>query len=308
MKLTHSDFEQLWDTNLSLIAINEINQMEYEYETLTPDEENQLIIEIRQEILENKFVKAGHARKTSWEEGWGENLQDFRKTRNINSLIPKYFGKSHINRLGQHFIRATSKNFDLNMLRAIQARVFSEYLIEANDIYEFGCGTGHNLLFLSKFNLTASLVGLDWAESSQEILLHLNQTNSNRNILGKHFNYFSPDVNFELAPLSAVVTIASLEQIGNKHEPFIHFLLKNQPSIIIHIEPFRDLLDEQNAVDLTSIEYMRQRNYIEGYCEAILDLQIKGRARVHMFERTFIGSKYIDGYTILVWSPTQESR
>jgi SAM-dependent methyltransferase len=304
MKLTHRDFELLWNTSLMPIAINEINKMEYEYENLTKAEEIEIITEIHREILENKFVKAGQDRQTSWEKGWDENLKNFKRTENINELVPKYFGKSNINRLGQHLIRSTSKNFDLNMLRAIQARVFSEYLTKAKNIYEFGCGTGHNLLFLSRFNLEASLVGLDWAKSSQEILQLLNKTQV-KNIVGKRFDYFSPDDEFKLVPSSAVLTIASLEQIGNKHKPFIDYLLKNQPSIVIHVEPFRDLLDDQNPIDLASIEYMKQRNYIEGYCQEILDLQNNNRARVHLFERSFIGSKYVDGYTIMVWSPTQ---
>lgn len=305
MKLTHRDFEHLWSTSLLPIAINEINEMEYEYEALTPAEEIEVVTEIHREVLENKFVKAGQDRETAWEKGWDENLKNFKRTENIDELVPKYFGKSNINRLGQHFIRSTSKNFDLNMLRAIQARVFSEYLMEAKNIYEFGCGTGHNLLFLSRFNLEASLVGLDWAKSSQEILQLLNKTQVNKNIAGRRFDYFSPDDDFKLVPSSAVLTIASLEQIGDKHKPFIDYLLKNQPSIVIHVEPFRDLLDDQDSIDLTSIVYMKQRNYIEGYCQEILDLQNNNRARVHLFERTFIGSKYVDGYTIMIWSPTQ---
>lgn len=150
MKLTHRDFEHLWNTSLLPIAINEINEMEYLYEALTQAEEIEVITEIHREILENKFVKAGQDRETAWEKGWDENLKNFKRTKNIDELIPKYFGKSNINRLRQHFIRSTSKNFDLNMLRAIQSRVFSEYLMEAKNIYEFGCGSGHNLLFFKQ--------------------------------------------------------------------------------------------------------------------------------------------------------------
>ena len=305
MKLSFRDFEKLWGTSLTPTAINEIEQLDFEYEPMDISDENTLIAEIREEIRQNKFVKAGQSREASWEKGWNENLQNFIKSKDIDDLIPKYFGKSAINRLGQHFIRAKNQNFDLNMLRAIEARVFTEYLREQKNIYEFGCGTGHNLLFLRKINSVCSLVGLDWAHSSQETLSLLSQTLEDENIHGKNFDYFSPDSNFKLKPSSAVFTVASLEQIGNRHQPFIGYLMENKPAIVVHIEPFRDLLDEQNPVDLTSIEYMKQRNYIEGYCEAIFELQREGKAQVHSFERTFIGSKYVDGYTILVWSPSK---
>lgn len=304
MRFTYRDFEELWGVSLGAVAIDEIAQLEYEYEALDNSDEKALIAEIQEEILQKKFVKAGQLREASWEKGWDENLQEYIKSKNIDDLIPKYFGKSTINRLGQHFIRATSKNFDLNMLRAIEARLFTEYLSEQKNIYEFGCGTGHNLLFLRKINSDCALFGLDWARSSQETLRLLSQTLADEKINGKNFDYFSPDFDFKLKPSSAVFTVASLEQIGNSHGPFIDYLMKNNPSIVVHIEPFRDLLDDQNPVDLTSIEYMKHRNYIEGYCESIYELQRNSKAKVHLFERTFIGSKYVDGYTILVWSPS----
>ena len=305
MRLTFRDFEELWGVSLGAVAINEIAQFEYEYEPLNISEEQALIAEIGEEILQNKFVKAGQSREAAWEKGWDENFQAYLKSNDLDDLIPKYFGKSTINRLGQHFIRAISKNFDLNMLRAIEARVFSEYLIKYQNIYEFGCGTGHNLLFLRKMSPDSSLVGLDWANSSQNTLSLLSRTLMDGKISGKKFDYFSPDFDFKLEPSSAVFTIASLEQIGDRHGLFIEYLMDSRPEIVVHVEPFRDLLDEQNPVDLTSIEYMKQRNYIDGYCNAIFGLQRKNKAQVHSFERTFIGSKYVDGYTILVWSPSK---
>ena len=305
MRFTYRDFEELWGVSLGAVAIDEIAQLEYEYEPMNISEENALIAEIQEEILQNKFVKAGQSREASWEKGWDENLQGYRKSKNIEDLIPNYFGKSTINRLGQHFIRAVSKNFDLNMLRAIEARVFADYLIKHKNIYEFGCGTGHNLLFLRKINPDCTLVGLDWAKSSQETLSLLSRTLMDEKIYGKNFDYFSPDFDFKLKPSAAVFTIASLEQIGDRHGLFIDYLMENKPEIVVHVEPFRDLLDEQNPVDLASIKYMKQRNYIDGYCEAIFKLQRNNEAQVHLFERTFIGSKYVDGYTILVWSTSK---
>jgi hypothetical protein len=305
MKLSYRDFEELWGISLTPEAIKEIQQLDFEYESINILEENSLIAEIQEEILQNKFVKAGQSREASWEKGWDENLQGFIESKNVDDLIPKYFGKSTINRLRQHFIRAISKDFDLNMLRAIEARVFTEYLSNHQNIYEFGCGTGHNLLFLRKINPTCALVGLDWANSSQETLSLLSQTLKDEKISGKNFDYFSPDFDFKLKPSSAVFTVASLEQIGDRHGLFVKYLMENKPTIVVHIEPFKDLLDDQNPIDLTSIEYMKQRNYIEGYCEAIFELQKSNEVQVHLFERTFIGSKYVDGYSILVWSPSR---
>ena len=235
MKLSYREFEELWGISLTPEAMKEIQQMDLEYESMSVSEENSLIAEIREEILQNKFIKAGQSREASWEKGWDENLQGYIKSKDIDDLIPKYFGKSTINRLGQHFIRAISKDFDLNMLRAIEARVFTDYLIKHKNIYEFGCGTGHNLLFLRKLNPDCTLVGLDLANSSQETLSLLSQTLRDDKIYGKNFDYFSPNFDFKLKPSSAVFTVASLEQIGNRHGPFIDYLMENKPAIVVHI-------------------------------------------------------------------------
>jgi hypothetical protein len=304
LKFTYRDFEKLWGVSLNETAIDLIEELSYEYETLSVSNEVALIDEILDEIHQDKFTKAGPSREASWETGWNENLREYAKSQDVKDLIPKYFGKSRINRLGQHFVLSKSKNFDLNMLRAIQARVFTEYLSDHKNVYEFGCGTGHNLLFLRRINPACTLYGLDWAHSSQKILELLSQSGVDKNIHGKNFDYYLPDFSFKMRPSSAVFTIASLEQIGDRHQLFIDYLMENKPAIVVHVEPFRDLLDNQNPVDLSSIEYMKQRNYIEGYCESIFELQRERKAHVHLHERTFIGSKYVDGYTILVWSPS----
>ncbi len=303
MKLDPKDFEKLWGVKLDELAVQEISKLTYEFDSMDIVDERVLINEIETELMGSQFVKAGESRESSWEKGWEENLIAYRSSKNLYDLIPKYFGKSKINRLDQNFIVAKNQDFDLNMLRAIQARVFSEYLRDFSTIYEFGCGTGHNLLYLRKFNPNATLVGLDWVTSSQEILSELKQNEVDTNLLGHKFNYFSPDFSFILNSSSAVFTIASLEQIGNRHGMFIDYLIQNKPDIVVHVEPFRDLLDPNNRVDRTSIDYMEQRSYIEGYYEAILELERRHHAKIHVFDRSFIGSKYVDGYSILVWSP-----
>ena len=106
MKLSFRDFEKLWGTSLTPTAINEIEQLDFEYEPMDISDENTLITEIREEIRQNKFVKAGQSREASWEKGWDENLQNFIKSKdstpykswlihcNSINLTNKYYGKN----------------------------------------------------------------------------------------------------------------------------------------------------------------------------------------------------------------------
>ena len=65
MKLSYRDFEELWGISLTPEAIKEIQQLDFEYESMNISEENSLIAEIQEEILQNKFVKAGQSREAS---------------------------------------------------------------------------------------------------------------------------------------------------------------------------------------------------------------------------------------------------
>ncbi len=80
--------------------------------------------------------------------------------------------------------------------------------------------------------------------------------------------------------------------------------MSNKPELVVHIEPFEDLLDPFFLLDNLSIQYMRKRNYINGYVEHIQNLEKEGKAKIHRYQRSYIGSKHIDGYTVLIWSPS----
>ena len=79
--------------------------------------------------------------------------------------------------------------------------------------------------------------------------------------------------------------------------------MSSRPKLVVHIEPFEDLLDPYNLLDNLSVQYMRKRGYINGYCEYVQSLESQGKATIHKFQRSFIGSRFIDGYTVFVWSP-----
>lgn len=302
MKFTGKDFEQLLDLQVGPAARNEIDSLELEYSFLSREEEIDAVMTIVQELFRDNLVFASKEREPAWEQGWGENLREYSKSQKVESLLPKYFGRSQINRLGQRFIRGSTPDFEVKILRCLQSWLFEEYLSSFESVYEFGCGTGHNLLFLRKFNSSANLTGLDWVESSQSLISLVSEKTEDPKLTGAKFNYFEPDTSFKLTPGSAVLTVASLEQIGSEFRPFLDYLMENQPKLVVHIEPFQDLLDPYNFMDNLSIQYMRKRKYISGYCEAVLELEYQGKARVHLYRRSFIGSHFLDGYTILIWS------
>ncbi len=301
--LTPGDFESLFGESLSSCVKNRIKKYNLRYRNLTPEERDSCFSKIISVLQSGDFMYSGEHRYEQWEKGWRQNLDELLKGNASDAMIPRYFGKHEINRLKQKFIRPVSPNFEYNMLGVILDWLFDKYLKDYENIYEFGCGTGHNLVRLRSFNPKANLWGLDWAKSSQDMINKYALVNSDKKLFAKKFDYFNPDFSLKLKQGSAIYTVASLEQIGSKYHSFIDYLLKNKPSICIHAEPVEELLDQGNLLDYLSIRYFKKRNYLSGYLTYLKDLESKGKVKIIKAQRNYVGSFFIEGYSVIIWTP-----
>ncbi len=301
--IDYKTIEKLWGEKLSDYVKNKIAGYKLAYFPLDKNEEEQVIIKIINTLLDPFLVYSGPHRLKQWEKGWGQNLTELNKEKIASAILPHYFGKYEIQRFNQNFVRGISANYERNMLYVILDYVFDKYLRDAKNIYEFGCGTGHNLLKLREVNPSANLFGLDWAKSSQKIIKQMADSGLVKNIKGYNFDFFKPDKKIKLGENSAVYTVASLEQVGSKYKEFVSYLLKNKPTICINIEPIAELLDGNRLIDNLSIRYFRKRNYLNGYLDYLRKLEKESKIKIIHTQRTYIGSLFVEGYSIIVWKP-----
>ncbi len=304
IRLEPSDFRGLLEKNLSPFVASRIRKYKFAYSTFSSEERDGLLKKVVATLVDPFLVFSGKHRLAQWEKGWGQNLQEFSAEKGKDSIIPRYFGKYPVVRLHQEWIRPESKDFEYNMLGVILDWLFDKYLRRAGTAYEFGCGTGHNLMRLRGINPTAKLWGLDWATSSQRLIKRYAAKQKDKKLFAHRFDYFSPDKAFKLDPDSVVYTVASLEQIGDKHEKFIQYLLDQKPKLCVHVEPIAELLDENNLLDYLSIEYFKKRKYLRGFLTRLQELEKQGKLKIERAQRTRIGSFFIEGYSVIVWTPT----
>ena len=186
------------------------------YTEPTVKERDSIIMMIFQTLNSETVQKSGPHRADDWVKGWGQNAKEFKLTKSFHSLIPKYFGKfSHV-RWKQQFIKPINRDFEYNMAKILQYWIFEKHLSEVDAIYEFGCGTGHNLFRAQDVNPNANIYGLDWAATSQENIQKINKI-FNKNFKSHKFDFFNVDNNFKLEKNSGVYTFAALEQVGKSH-------------------------------------------------------------------------------------------
>ncbi len=301
VQISQKDFEDAFGDNLSEFVKVKIKNFDFLAQKVSDQEKDKILLKIIKAILDPEIIKAGKKRQEQWEKGWSENLDAYKKQAG-GSIIPRYFGKYDVIRWKQQFFHPVSANFEYNMLAVLQYWLFDKYLRSSSSIYEFGCGTGHNLERVREINQKAEIWGLDWAHSSQEIIEKMSLEKSDFKLKAKNFDFFNPDTNFNLNK-GSVFTVAALEQVGENFDKFIDYLLANKPEICLHIEPIAELLDPDNLVDFLSIEYFKKRNYLNGFLSKLRELEKKGKIKIHKAQRSFIGSFYIEGYSVIVWSP-----
>lgn len=301
LTLEKKDFEAALGESLSDTFGGKIASYHFLYEMMSPRERDAVILRIL-EVLNSDLMRAGEHRLQQWESGWAENAAAV-VAGSPDALIPRYFGKYPVVRWRQEFIKPISPHFEYHMLAAIQDWIFESYLKDVDAIYEFGCGTGHNLARAREVNARAMLYGLDWAMSSQEVIALTAKQDKDIRLKGARFDIFHPDYALALDPNSAVYTVAALEQISDGFKGFVDYLLEKKPSVCIHIEPIGELLDPKNLVDFLSLQYFKKRNYLSGFLEYLRSLEKEGTIVIRKAQRSYIGSLFIEGYSVIVWSP-----
>ena len=303
-KLSTFDFESLLGIKASIYLQKCIEEMDLRYKDILEREHDFLVTKTIKTLLDGNLKKAGEERRKEWEDGWAENYNLIvDQDSDSKHLIPKYFNKYNAVRYKGRYIQPISKNFEKNTLSLIINYLSDKYFRTAENIYEFGCGTGHNLLQARKVNKKAELWGLDWAKSSQDIINKLRADGIDRSIFASNFDYFNPNKDFLLKPNSVVMTVASLEQVGSRWVEFVDYLIENKPLLCVHIEPIAELLDENRVLDFLSIEYFKQRNYLSGFLNGLERKSELNEITIHDRRRTHLGSLFIEGYSIVVWSP-----
>ena len=295
------DFEKAFGEKATDFMRDRILSYNFSYNNLAASEKDKLVLSILKKI-ENGLERSGEHRLDAWNSGWGENRDLLKKDISLESLIPKYFGKFPYVRWKKEFIKPSSANFEYNMVQVMQYWFFEKFLSSVETIYEFGCGTGHNLFRASQTNPRAEIWGLDWAKSSQETINLINEK-LDVNFNSRNFDFFNIDKSFRLNKNSGVYTFAALEQVGESHKNFINYLIEQKPEVCLHIEPIAEMIDDEDLNDYLSIQYFKARNYLSSFYDYLLDLESQNKIEMLFSKPSFIGSQYINGYSVVAWRP-----
>lgn len=303
--LTPISFAKIFNVRqdkLPPFVVQKINKTNFGYTILEGEKYDEAILRIIKTLDANNLKTSGPHRLADWEKGWRENFQEYKKFDfDLHHLIPKFVKRHEYIRFQGNLIDPQSDSFETDFVTVMRCYLFNTYYKDAHTLYEFGAGTGLNLVAASKIFPDMKFVGLDWAHSSVQIINALKRK-LNISISGNRFDLFNPDNTYRLAKNSAVLTIGTLEQLGRNFKPFIKYLLRNKPNICIHMETLYEVYNKDDILDYLAIKYLEQRNYLKGFLPYLKNLEAEKRIKILEVRRTF-GSFYHEGYTYIVWKP-----
>ncbi len=252
MNTTTDNFARLFgitETQLPEICRRFATTFDYEYNVPPKAVRDDVVLGVIKHIDSDKPTKVGAQRAGIWESCWSENLRSFVSGgHDLERLVPKFIKPGQPVRLNQDYVFPRNPSFELDFYQVCRAFLFDRFFARLKSAYEFGCGSGFNLVALSKQFPHINLYGLDWSKSSYEMVDML-ATTHNMKIKGLPFDFFQPDRGLDLDPDSGVLTMCALEQVGPPHEPFVDYVLAKKPTICVKMEPIVDLYDETNLAD-----------------------------------------------------------
>jgi cyclopropane fatty-acyl-phospholipid synthase-like methyltransferase len=277
-----------------------ITKSDFRYTVVDGAQKEDVLDRVSKTLDSGTLKVSGPHRKGDWEKGWTENLTSFISHKyELNELIPKFVRQKEIMRFNNEYILPVDSNFETNFVTVLRFYLFSKYLATASKVYEFGCGTGLNLVAVGKLFPQKEMYGLDWSAASCSIVDALAEK-LKLNLKSILFDMFKPDETLPLDRTSAVFTIGAMEQLGVNFASFAQFLLNKKPLVVINIEALYELHDKNSRFGQVARSFIEKRNYLRGYYDFLKQMQENRRIEI-MEVRNTIGGLYHDAYTYIVW-------
>lgn len=273
------------------------------YEYIHGYRRDKLILSILKRIDEDTQKIATPERKIVWSNGWQENLDLFKKSDGgMKALIPKFIRFGQAMRFNQEYIQPDQDDFELRFFQILRQWLFKTYIQNAECMYEFGCGTGFNLVAASQLFPDITLYGSDFVESACQLVNAIANKYS-LNLEGYLFDMINPNDSLPIYPNSVVFTIGAIEQLGGKFHKFIDYLIRNKPMTVVHVEPTIELYDLNVLEDYLAYKFQTKRGYTTGLLPHLQQLDKQGIIKLEKVKRLYVGSLFMEGYNLIVWRP-----
>lgn len=302
--LTVGDFLAAFEAEPEDAALfaDEVGCHDFRYRRLPQAERDAVILSVLRRL--DGFTQVGAHRHDIWQSAWADVARRYDESgSDLAALEPSFIGATPYIRLLGDYAQPLAAGFEFNFFRVLRHWLFAKYLAEPRHVYEFGCGSGFNLVALAQSAPDKRLVGLDWAAPAVDLIARV-AADHKLPLEARRFDFFAPDPDMTLEPNTAVMTFCALEQTSERCTIFLDWLLERAPEIVVSMEPVLDFYDPDSLVDDLAIRYHTRRRYLTGYLPWLTAQAEAGRIELIKARRLRMGSLFHEGYSLLIWRPT----
>ena len=171
---------------------------------------------------------------------------------------------------------------------------------DIDNIYEFGAGTGYNLVLGAQYFPDKNFYGSDFVQSAVD-LINLVAKEKNINLKGNLFDMINPNPNYKIKEKSAVFTMGAMEQLSGNVINMFDYLILQKPDICIHMEPEVGFYDKNVLEDYLASKFQEKRGYTNIISTYLRQLEYEGKIEILKIKRISFGSLYMEGYNLFVW-------
>lgn len=299
------DFANCFGVNvsdLSEVTLKEINKHNFNYSQVTGQALEKLMLEILKKIETDNQIIAEKKRAEVWEKGWNESLNQYREGEFGNDIVrPKFIRKRLPLRWNQSYIVVEDPWFEMNFVEVMKTHIFQHYFSDIDTIFEFGSGTGHNLVTADNVLNNVKLIGSDFSPSAVNLINEIGKKRGGR-LSAKYFDMMRPSKDIVLSKGSGVFISGALEQLAGNIDPMLKYLMQQDFKICVLIEPTTELYDDDNLIDYFAKKFQNKRGYTSNLLEKLNLLSETKKIKIQKIQRLKFGSMMMEGYNLFVWS------
>ena len=248
--------------------------------------------------------------KSSYEENfdmnWSyvfENLKTGKIVQNREDILkPIWFRNDAYYTIDSVPCTTNIENLDWKNQIAVRQILFSKYLYNVDNVYDFGSGSGINIFLINEIYNNINYFASDNSKVSLNILSEL-KSFLNCNLKVDKID-LTKKINLEIKSNSAFITTSSLEQVGTNIDSFINLVLEKKPNVVINIEPILEFCDDSPFDNLMKL-YCEKRKYLKYYYTKLLSLEKQNKIEILFKKKTKISGLFIEN-SVIIWRPISE--
>ena len=94
-----------------------------------------------------------------------------------------------------------------------------------------------------------------------------------------------------------------VDEMVENFKPFVNFVIKNSPAIVIDINHIKELYNPDILFDHLALKFEQRKGYLDGYLTYLQKLESQNKVKILKVHYSRFGILDNDGFSYIIWKP-----